>query len=519
MARDRRDADVSAEVSSQGDAWANAFGQGVFLVELTLFLALGCFISRLKVIGVPLLCALAASAASPRPLEVLLQPSLRRWPKCGRWVRSAALLGAAAVQLGQLAFLARLMPFRDGKALAEHTDVSWSDGDRLELYHWLAKRLPAGTTVITSMPLSAELRLNTWLRSVIHPQFEDRGLRDRVQELYEYYMCVPPQRMGEIMRKYDSRHIILEYKRCDFSPFLLDHHPEFNCQKEDSKWKDLFCPVAHVSPHFEMLFANAGYVVLRLRDEEEIARVVKKRNGQSVEIHEIKVWSAMLNQCLEEEGDACIGRTAELASMFYSKLKQRQVAEMLLGWVRRHADSHGEAQFIIGHHLDYNADKSAQAGQHYRKAYELAPDNPYIAREYLMWVDLVANDNRTLEAFLRPRRFTRGGNRSLLDLQDVTLSCEAAVAVRNIMRDVDWAEELWEFAVGHGIGSKCVKNNWQIMAKGKTLEASLGNLGILLNIFWHRRMRSEISSVAGSGVRHQLPRPAWRFGLGSDART
>merc|ERR1712079_694858 len=134
----------------------------------------------------------------------------------------------------------------------------------------------------------------------------------------------------------------------------------------------------------------------------------RTRAGQNLRLQNMEVWQPMLDRCLEEEGDACLERTAELAAMFHSKLKKRDISDTLFTWVRQHGAHHGEVQFILGHHLDYNLKESSRAGDLYRKAHELSPNNPYIVREYLMWVDLEAQDNRTLESILRPRRFTHG---------------------------------------------------------------------------------------------------------------
>merc|ERR1719433_2136062 len=175
------------------------------------------------------------------------------------------------------------------------------------------------------------------------------------------------------MRKYTSEIIVLEYRRCDFSPFDLDWYPELNCKKGQRPWRDLFCAVAHSSPHFQLLFANSGFVVLRTRGSA---------TGQSPPSgpEDIRAWRPMLNSCLKEEPTLCVSRTADLASMFQSKLGQPGIAHALHSWVREHASRDGLAQYLLGHHLDYDLGQQGEAGAHYRRAYELAPNSPVIVR-------------------------------------------------------------------------------------------------------------------------------------------
>mmetsp|Transcript_153674 Transcript_153674/g.492626 ORF Transcript_153674/g.492626 Transcript_153674/m.492626 type:complete len:992 (-) Transcript_153674:69-3044(-) len=501
----------SVEVQPPGaiDAsFADAFGYGVFLAQIVLLLALGCFISRLKVLGTPFLITLAAVAAAPRPLEVLLS---QLWSRCcagqgsSRVVRSGLFIALALLQCGQLAFLARCLPFL-GRGTGTHQEMFWSDGERAELYAWVTRRLPPDTTVVTSMPLSAELRLNTPVRLVIHPQFEAKHLRARVQELYEFYMCTPPERLASSMRKYRASYIVLEYKRCDFSPFILDERKEFNCAKGERPWKELFCPAAHVSPHFKLLFANAGYAVFELQDRVSTA-------GRAKAIEDIGSWKDMLDRCMSEDPDLCLSRVAELAVMFGSKIGQPQISQAMLQWAEERGTYDAMVQYIVGYHYDYNLKRDGDAAKRYKKAHQLAPNSGIITREYLMWLDLVAKDNRSIEALMRPRRFSKGTRKSFLDVGSVAVACEASVSARDLFRDQDWAEDLWNFAVEESIGHRCVKTNWPIFNKGAAFDDSIGQWGIFANIFLHRRMRSELSSMASIGVRFEHPRPAWDFGL------
>merc|ERR1712146_747197 len=102
--------------------------------------------------------------------------------------------------------------------------------------------------------------------------------------------------------------------------------------------------------------------------------------------------------------------------MWYSKLKKPAIAELLFQWAHQAKPESGQTQYIYGRHLDYEANRPEDAARYYRRAYELSPNNPLIVREYLMYIDLVGKDNRSLESLMRTRRVTKGSRLSLLDL-------------------------------------------------------------------------------------------------------
>jgi len=369
---------------------------------------------------------------------------------------------------------------------------------------------------MASMPLGAELRLHTPLRGVIHPQFEDRGLRDRVQDIYKFYQCTPVDVFLETMRKFGAAYVVIEYKRCDFSPFKLDDRPDLNCAKEDGRpWSELFCPRAHLSPLLELLFANAGFAVLRLKDEV----APRETRSKPRKLEDLAVWKPMLDRCLREDPEACPGRVAELASMFHSKLKQRAVASTLFKWVQKEAPKDGLAWYVMARHQDYHLGNQDMAGASYIKAHELVPNNPVVAMEAIVWLDVVSKDNRTLERLFRPRRFSRDSRLSLVDIGHAGLACEASVTALQLFRDLNWAEELWNLALREGLGSECVKTNWPIHNERKEMHVKVGPWEIFLNVFWRRRMRSHLNSASSTGARWTGRSRPWQIGLavGSNA--
>ncbi|CAE7656161.1 PFK5, partial [Symbiodinium pilosum] len=467
-----------------GEGYSHAFSSSVLLVQTALFLVLGCFISRLKCIGVPFLLVWATAGLAPRPL-IAVCPMPASWPI--RALRIGIFATAAALQLGQLVFLAYKLPFIENRHTSIHADKSWPDGDRGEFFNWLVQHVPKDEIILAAMPLSAELRLTTPLRVAIHPQFEAQHLRDRVQELYQWYQCTPPASFAKTMQKYGSQYVILEFKRCSFGPFLLDRYPEVNCKEGERPWHDLFCPRALASPLFELLWANAEFALLRLRRREEVPKSAKAGS-----VEDIQTWEPMLRRCLAEEPAHCAARAADLALSF-RKMGQGKVSRTLFQWAEQHGSEDAAFQYIRGHHLDYDLQESERAGPYYRRAYELDSNNPVFLKEYLMWLELVAKDNRSLVELLGPHRLPRQARKTIQELGDPALACEASITTRELLQDHDWSRELWEYALEHGVCNQCVENNWALHApSGRKMRDDVGDWQLFLNAFWHRAMRSTL---------------------------
>merc|ERR1712216_140648 len=318
-----------------------------------------------------------------------------------------------------------------------HNEKVWGDADIGEMVDWMTRYLPRDVIIMDSMSLAGQLRPLAPQRHVIHPQFESRSLRQRVQEIYKIYQCTPAEAFVSTMKKFGAEYIIVEYRRCDFSPYPLDDYPEVNCKKEERPWEDLFCVRVHLSRSFKMVFANSGYAIFKMHPNA----THESMGDRATSLTHLDAWKPMLKRCKKDEPDVCAPRIAELADMFHGKLKRPEIAKTLFKWALQDEPPHGQTQYIYGHHLDYDQDRPLESAQYYRRAYELSPNNPLIVREYLMWLDMIRKDNRSLESLMRTRRVTVGDRLSFLDLRDAALGCEAAVTALQLMRDLDYADD------------------------------------------------------------------------------
>lgn len=265
----------------------------------------------------------------------------------------------------------------------------------------------------------------------------------------------------------------------------------------------------HTSMHFRMIFANSGYAIFQMR-KNATDKVIPPRAHA---IEDPAVWKPMLNRCQRDEPEACGPLIADLATMWYTRHKNPAISEFLFRWAEQAQPASGQTQYIIAHYYDYDLNKPQDAERYYKRAYELSPNNPLIVREYLLYQDLVKKDNRTVYNIMRTRKFREGNQLSILDLRDAALACEASVSALQLMRDRDYADDLWDMARAEGAGNQCVKNNWPIFSPNfKPMAEDLTRWGLFKNVFWQQAMRSHLSSATGgAGVRFQRDRRPWKL--------
>eukprot|EP00439_Symbiodinium_sp_Y106_P036316 s4271_g4.t1 len=244
----------------------------------------------------------------------------------------------------------------------------------------------------------------------------------------------------------------------------------------------------------------------------------------------------MLRRCLAEEPEHCASRAADLALSF-RKMGQGKVSQMLFQWAEQHGSEDAAFQYIRGHHLDYDLQQSERAGHPDLTSKTMqSPITSYLRKEYLMWLELIAKDsasslqtesflyavagplrkdNRSLVELLGPRRVRRKARKTLQELGDPALACEASITTRELLQDydtqpaktsralLDWSRELWSYALENGVCNQCVENNWALHApSGLKMRDDVGDWQLFLNAFWHRAMRSTLMGATGNAGRH-----------------
>ncbi|XP_064628354.1 protein C-mannosyl-transferase DPY19L3-like isoform X2 [Lineus longissimus] len=155
------------------------------------------------------------------------------------------------------------------------------DPDTVDLMEWIKKDTAPTAAFTGSMQLLAGVKLCTGRPLTNHPHYEDKQLRERTKELYQYYGRTPPDKVHEIMLKYDVSYIILEDSIClaqstgcrvpDLIDVLNGEIPDHGRAEERLKRSDVprFCnEIRYSKPHFtknfKLVFSNRTFRVYKV---------------------------------------------------------------------------------------------------------------------------------------------------------------------------------------------------------------------------------------------------------------
>ncbi|KAH3739009.1 probable C-mannosyltransferase DPY19L3 [Dreissena polymorpha] len=175
-------------------------------IQAVFFGALGMSTLRMKYLWTPYMCVLAAFAVG----------DFKTW-KCmlGRLRINQEVVVQIARHLTTITVLALLLAIALPPALKELEDLKefW-DPDTVELMEWIKSNTAPAASLTGSMQLMAGIKLSTGRPITNHPHYEDKHLRIKTKELYQYYAKREPQEVHELMRKYKTDYIILEDSIC-----------------------------------------------------------------------------------------------------------------------------------------------------------------------------------------------------------------------------------------------------------------------------------------------------------------
>eukprot|EP00928_Gymnodinium_smaydae_P068245 TRINITY_DN5131_c0_g6_i1.p1 TRINITY_DN5131_c0_g6~~TRINITY_DN5131_c0_g6_i1.p1 ORF type:complete len:1044 (-),score=95.90 TRINITY_DN5131_c0_g6_i1:35-3166(-) len=432
-----------------------------FVMQSALFFVLGALINRLRVAFGPPMMVLAACVFGPRlfPLRFLVRNHFTK-----------AVVVLFGLHCAHLAWLTQLLPCVNNKeGVCQHfTDKASNEGDMADLSDWINRALKPGVPLLTSMNLGGSLRLFTKASLVVHPQFESENLRKRVQLGYELYHCGSEASFAQTMRKLHAEVVIFEYFRCFFTPYTLDDRRK-NCISGKHKPEDQLCVKLHAgSRYFELIFVNGGYAAFRLRDhplrDNELTASEVKTTLASAD-----TWRSFVDTCARDQGDVCGPRLMEASATWHHGLKRPEVARTLRALTEKKFGKHnGYVAYYSGRYLDYDANMGNAAGERYAQAVRAFPNNPFILKEYIMWLDMVAKDTKTITQLLEERKGTkqRTGKPTPLLLLDGNIAgsllCETAVSARTLGMK-SFGDSLWARALDVAPFSECVKHNWPLI--------------------------------------------------------
>eukprot|EP00929_Paragymnodinium_shiwhaense_P049967 TRINITY_DN25191_c0_g1_i1.p1 TRINITY_DN25191_c0_g1~~TRINITY_DN25191_c0_g1_i1.p1 ORF type:complete len:1054 (-),score=237.33 TRINITY_DN25191_c0_g1_i1:561-3722(-) len=454
-----------------------------FVGQFVLFFALGGLVNRLRVAFGPPMMVLAASALGPRFLPI-------RWLLRFR-AGILVLLLLFSLHVTQLTWYLQQLPCIHSKeGVCQHlNDKSSAEADLGDLFDWMNRHLDASIPVLASMNLAGSMRLFTKAPLIVHPQFESLNLRKRVQLGYELYQCGTEASFAQTMKRLHAEVVIFEYGRCFFTPYVLDDKRK-NCISSKHQPEDQLCVKLHANSRlFELIFANGGYGVFRLRQAAASASIASGYYEPEPEtikqdLGKADTWADYIQRCKKEQADLCGARLMELAATWQHSMKRPYVANTLRSLALKSFSGNGFVSYYYGRHLDYDAggDGAAQAAKYYAQALRAHPNNALVLKEYIMYLDMVAKDTTTLQKLLEERRGkqpaqdqeagAKKGGRGILPLLSLEgagvagLLCEAAVSARTLGMEA-FGDAMWHKALRLGPFSDCIKHNWALVHEGK----------------------------------------------------
>ncbi|KAI0209795.1 putative C-mannosyltransferase DPY19L3 [Lamellibrachia satsuma] len=88
------------------------------------------------------------------------------------------------------------------------------DPDTVDLMQWINRKTPSGAAFAGSMQLLAGVKLCTGRPITNHPHYEDKALRERTIELYQFYGRQSAENVHAVLQKYQASYFIMEDSIC-----------------------------------------------------------------------------------------------------------------------------------------------------------------------------------------------------------------------------------------------------------------------------------------------------------------
>lgn len=268
------------------------------------------------------------------------------------------------------------------------------------------------------------------------------------------------------MRSLNAEVVIFEYYRCFFTPYLLDDKSK-NCKEGKHRPEDQLCVKLHVSERFQLLFANGGFAVFRLLPEKPGSKIPALADVPA-KLMKTETWQPYINECAKQ-GEDCGPRLMEMSNTWRNGLKRTAEAKLLQRLAMKAYPQDGFVSLHRARTLDYDDNQAQQAGKYYEEAAARLPNNAVALKEYLMWLDVVAQDQGTIKKLLQGKHPTvRKDKSTRLKLSQINgteaaaFLCEAATSALQLdLNDMGW--KLWNEARRRAPFNKCIKHNWPLI--------------------------------------------------------
>lgn len=393
------------------------------------------------------------------------------------------------------------------------THWSQPEADIVELSDWINRNLDKDEAIASSMNTSGTLRALANIRTIIHPHFEDNDLRQRVQEFYEVlYHCLTPEEAATKFRRFKSRYLVIEIRRCMVSPYILDP-PLKSCAEDEtnSQNKDLFCRQIFQNPKFfELRFINAGFGLFELMElDSNGERIVPlKAQAKYNSFTSKKLWSNIANNSCTDDEKECGGRLAELAFSLEEGMHERQCAEHILKTISKRYNN-SVTKYYLARFRDYIHDKKDEETLRlYKEAFDGLSTNPAVAKEYILFLDYqMARHDEGAKVANRWLKNKEARREDSLDFWDASL--EMAMAIKP--SDHKRAIKVWHDIQVNGPTAYSLGEYWQWFSTTTRFNETVGtSWNKIRNLLIDHNIRCMIPSLKVPSIRTASKDNNWK---------
>ncbi|EAA16590.1 hypothetical protein [Plasmodium yoelii yoelii] len=272
--------------------------------------------------------------------------------------------------------------------------------NNLDLINWMKINIKDGEPILADIPTSSFLRSTTNFKMVLHPQYEDVGLRKRVQDYYMLASCIPfVDAKKYYYEKYKIRYIVSNIYRCasineGISAFTLADQIDSNYSRCTNKKNFRFCQkVIYDDTNYKTLYRNGKYSIIKFTSEfiEDNEPYYQFNESKYADISYFMPW---ISRCIKTD-NKCAIHIAEVARTNLDILQNYKIASLLYKYIETQIFDHDKANdindkklgneikldkdvltiFHLAEFYDYDMKNTKKANILYKKATELIMAN------------------------------------------------------------------------------------------------------------------------------------------------
>ncbi|EUD72428.1 hypothetical protein YYG_02329 [Plasmodium vinckei petteri] len=314
------------------------------LIQTIFFIFLMLIIARLRVLALPLLCVISSLVGSPTFLNniifIIASPSFPLVRK---------LRKATKIIIHIICIYEWIYPFIKYFPKYEYINIIRNEPsnlqNNLDLINWMKINIKEGEPILADIPTSSFLRSTTNFKMILHPQYEDVGLRKRVQDYYMLASCIPfVDAKKYYYEKYKIRYIVSNIYRCasingGTSAFTLADQIDSNYSRCTNKKNIRFCQkVIYDDTNYKTLYRNGKYSIIKFTSKVVEDNEPYQQIGES-KYANISYFMPWISRCIKTD-NKCAIHIAEVARTNLDILQNYKIASLLYNYIENKIFNH-----------------------------------------------------------------------------------------------------------------------------------------------------------------------------------